>query len=63
MQISPRTRNLSFTLVSDDSRVFIDGGGTEKVYDWTIPEDTPPRLGFYHNHVHGSATYSFLSGL
>ena len=43
--------------------MFIDGGGTEKVYEWTIPEDTPPRLGFYHNHVHGSATYSFLSGL
>ena len=63
MHNSSRTRHLAPALFADDSRVFIDGGGTEKVYEWTIPEDTPPRLGFYHNHVHGSATYSFLSGL
>ena len=52
----------SILFAVDDSRVYIDGGET-KVYEFDIPEDSPPLFGFYHNHVHGTASYSFLSGL
>ena len=46
----------------DDGRAYIDGGESI-VYEFDIPEDSPPLFGFYHNHVHGTAVHSFLSGL
>ena len=45
-----------------DSRVSIDGGET-KTYTISIPTDHPAGLGWYHNHNHGTASYSMLSGL
>ena len=41
----------------------IDGGAKKHRYEFDIPEDCPPLTAFYHNHVHGIGTYSFLSGL
>jgi hypothetical protein len=58
-----RTNSISILIRKDDSRVYIDGGGEEMTYEFEIPEDFPPLFGFYHNHVHGTASYSFLSGL
>ena len=45
-----------------DSRVSI-GGGESKTYTIRIPDDHPPGLGWYHNHNHGTASFSMLSGL
>ena len=45
-----------------DSRVSIDGGET-KTYTISIPADHPSGLGWYHNHNHGTASFSMLSGL
>ena len=41
----------------------IDGGGNEYTYEFDIPFDHVGGLSFYHNHFHGTATYSSLSGL
>jgi FtsP/CotA-like multicopper oxidase with cupredoxin domain len=46
----------------EDSRVSIDGGES-KTYTIRIPEDHPAGLGWYHNHNHGTASFSMLSGL
>jgi FtsP/CotA-like multicopper oxidase with cupredoxin domain len=43
-------------------RVAIDGGES-KEYVFQIPEDMAPGLFWYHNHVHGTAAYSYLSSL
>lgn len=45
-----------------DARVSIDGGES-KTYTITIPKDHPAGLGWYHNHNHGTASFSMLSGL
>jgi FtsP/CotA-like multicopper oxidase with cupredoxin domain len=45
-----------------DTRVSI-GGGESKTYTIQIPRDHPAGLGWYHNHNHGTASFSMLSGL
>jgi FtsP/CotA-like multicopper oxidase with cupredoxin domain len=41
----------------------IDGGGSEYVYEFNIPMDHVGGLSWYHNHFHGTASYSSMSGL
>ena len=53
--------------VTDDTKLAFDGGQSH-VYEFDIPEDSPPLTAYYHNHVHGTpvhgtTAYSFLSGL
>ena len=48
--------------VTDDTKLAFDGGPSH-VYEFDIPEDSPPLTAYYHNHVHGTTAYSFLSGL
>jgi suppressor of ftsI len=38
-------------------------GGESKEYNFQIPEDMAPGLFWYHNHVHGTSAYSYLSSL
>jgi len=38
-------------------------GGESKTYEFQIPDDTPPRLYWYHDHVHGKNAYSYLASL
>jgi FtsP/CotA-like multicopper oxidase with cupredoxin domain len=38
-------------------------GGESKEYVFQIPEDMSPGLFWYHNHVHGTSAYSYLSSL
>ena len=42
--------------------VAIDGGES-LTYEFTLPEDAQPGFTWYHNHYHGTAAYSSLSGL
>ena len=42
--------------------VAIDGGES-LVYEFTLPDDAQPGFTWYHNHYHGTAAYSSLSGL
>lgn len=46
----------------EDTREVVDGGKS-KTYKFEIPEDQPPGLFWYHNHVHGTSQYSVMSGL
>ena len=41
----------------------LDGGGKSKKYTFKIPENKPPGFYWYHNHFHGAAVHSYLSGL
>jgi FtsP/CotA-like multicopper oxidase with cupredoxin domain len=52
----------SFSPSIENMRVAIDGGES-KNYLFQIPEDMAPGLFWYHNHVHGTAAYSYLSSL
>lgn len=45
-----------------DSRIAYDGG-INHTYIINIPNNHPPAFGWYHNHNHGTSTYSMLSGL
>lgn len=38
-------------------------GGKRKTYTFKIPKDQPPGFFWYHNHLHGTAVPSYLSGL
>jgi FtsP/CotA-like multicopper oxidase with cupredoxin domain len=38
-------------------------GGDQRTFSYKIPQNHPGGLYWYHNHVHGLGTYSFLSGL
>mmetsp|Transcript_24682 Transcript_24682/g.38025 ORF Transcript_24682/g.38025 Transcript_24682/m.38025 type:complete len:605 (-) Transcript_24682:603-2417(-) len=38
-------------------------GGESKTYKFDIPNDQPPGLHWYHNHVHGTGQSSTMSGL
>jgi FtsP/CotA-like multicopper oxidase with cupredoxin domain len=46
----------------ENLRSAIDGGES-KEYEFQIPEDMAPGLFWYHNHVHGTSAYSYLSSL
>jgi len=43
--------------------VAVDGGGNSYTYEFDIPENHQGGLTWYHNHFHGTAAYSSLSGL
>ena len=45
----------------DSRRVF--DGGVNHTYEIDIHNNHPSAFGWYHNHHHGTATYSMLSGL
>lgn len=47
----------------ENTRDAIDGGGESITYTFSIPDDQLPGLFWYHNHFHGTAQYSMLSGL
>ena len=47
----------------ENTRAAVNGGGGGITYQFAIPEDQPPGLFWYHNHFHGTAVYSMLSGL
>ena len=47
---------------SQDYRSSLDGGES-KTYTILIPSDHPAGLCWYHNHNHGTSSYSMLSGL
>jgi FtsP/CotA-like multicopper oxidase with cupredoxin domain len=38
-------------------------GGESRTFSYTIPEDHPPGLVWYHSHVHGVGEYEMMSGL
>jgi FtsP/CotA-like multicopper oxidase with cupredoxin domain len=53
MDFSPKEENL---------RTHVDGGQS-KTYTFKVPENKEQGLYWYHNHVHGTATYSYLASL
>jgi FtsP/CotA-like multicopper oxidase with cupredoxin domain len=53
MDFSPKEENLLS---------YVDGGDSQ-TYIFKVPEDKEPGLYWYHNHVHGLTTHSYLSSL
>jgi FtsP/CotA-like multicopper oxidase with cupredoxin domain len=53
MDFSPKTENL---------RTHVDGGES-RTMTFKVPDDKEPGLYWYHNHVHGTTTYSYLASL
>ena len=49
--------------IENNRAVAIDGGGNSITYEFTLPDDAQPGFTWYHNHYHGTAAYSSLSGL
>ena len=47
----------------ENNRIAVDGGGESITYEFDLPADQPPGFSWYHNHFHGTASYSALSGL
>lgn len=53
---------VDFSPKIEDLRSHVDGGES-KTYTFVVPEDKEPGLCWYHNHVHGTAVYSYLASL
>jgi FtsP/CotA-like multicopper oxidase with cupredoxin domain len=53
MDFSPKEENLL---------THVDGGQS-RTYTFKVPENKEQGLYWYHNHVHGTATYSYLASL
>lgn len=42
---------------------YTSGGGDSLVYEYTIPDDAPPGVNWYHSRVHGVSALHVLGGL
>jgi FtsP/CotA-like multicopper oxidase with cupredoxin domain len=52
-----------FSPMLENSHFALEGGGASKTYTFDVPADHPPGTNWYHNHFHGTASYSMMSGL
>lgn len=50
--VSPKEENLHHPI----------DGGQSKTFTYTIPDDHPPGLVWYHGHVAGNGEYTMMSG-
>ena len=53
MQFSPQEEDINMAVA----------GGETRTYTFQIRDDQEPGLNWYHDHVHGTSTYKYLSGL